>query len=156
MRKLNNNLDERQEQKLLQIEHNACWIAFWGLAASILLQGIIFGWQNNHTEAEMIILMIMAVYIGGDCARNGIWDRHLKPDARTNFYVALIAAAVMGVFTFIRIFSGYPDYMPGCIAGGVVTGIFTFIATFILLSAAAAYTKKIEQNLEEESEDKTL
>ncbi len=28
-----NRLDEMQEQKMLQIEHNACWLAFWGLLA---------------------------------------------------------------------------------------------------------------------------
>ncbi len=26
-----NNLDERQEQTLLRIEHNGCWLSFWGL-----------------------------------------------------------------------------------------------------------------------------
>ena len=32
-----NRLDERQEQKMLQIEHNGCWIAFWGLAISLFV-----------------------------------------------------------------------------------------------------------------------
>ena len=31
IRKMKSNLDERQELKLLKIEHNGCWIAFWGL-----------------------------------------------------------------------------------------------------------------------------
>ena len=29
MKNMKNNLDEMQEAKLLQIEHNACWLAFW-------------------------------------------------------------------------------------------------------------------------------
>ena len=28
------NLDEMQEQELLKIEHNGCWLAFWGLLQS--------------------------------------------------------------------------------------------------------------------------
>ena len=28
------NLDEIQEQELLKIEHNGCWLAFWGLLQS--------------------------------------------------------------------------------------------------------------------------
>ena len=31
-------LDEMQEQKMLQIEHNGCWLAFIGLFAVILVQ----------------------------------------------------------------------------------------------------------------------
>ena len=33
-----NNLDERQELKLLKIEHNGCWFAFWGLLIAIAIQ----------------------------------------------------------------------------------------------------------------------
>ena len=38
MRKLTNNLDERQEKQLLHIEKNGCWFAFWALIASIFIQ----------------------------------------------------------------------------------------------------------------------
>ena len=31
-----NNLDERQEQIMLKIEHNGFWIAFWMLLAAML------------------------------------------------------------------------------------------------------------------------
>ena len=33
-----NNLDEMQEQALLKIEHNGCWLAFWGLLAVMAIQ----------------------------------------------------------------------------------------------------------------------
>lgn len=33
-----NNLDEMQEQELLKIEHNGCWLAFWGLLAVMAVQ----------------------------------------------------------------------------------------------------------------------
>ena len=32
------NLDEMQEQKLLKIEHNGFWFAFFGLFAAIMIQ----------------------------------------------------------------------------------------------------------------------
>lgn len=31
MKKMTNKLDEMQEQKLLHIERNGCWFAFWAL-----------------------------------------------------------------------------------------------------------------------------
>ena len=35
---MNSNLDERQEQALLKIEHNCCWLAFWGLLTALFVQ----------------------------------------------------------------------------------------------------------------------
>ena len=32
MRRKKSNLDEMQEQELLKVEHNGCWIVFWGPA----------------------------------------------------------------------------------------------------------------------------
>ena len=37
MRRKKSNLDEMQEQELLKVEHNGCWIAFWGLLAAIYI-----------------------------------------------------------------------------------------------------------------------
>ena len=37
MRRKKSNLDEMQEQELLKVEHNGCWIAFWGLLAAIII-----------------------------------------------------------------------------------------------------------------------
>ena len=38
MKRLKNNLDEMQEQKLLKIEHNGMWFALWGLIIAIIVQ----------------------------------------------------------------------------------------------------------------------
>ena len=43
--KRTNNLDERQEQVLLRIEHNGCWLAFWGLLAALIAEQFIFGFD---------------------------------------------------------------------------------------------------------------
>lgn len=37
MRRKKINLDEMQEQELLTVEHNGCWIAFWSLLAAIII-----------------------------------------------------------------------------------------------------------------------
>lgn len=41
MRRKKSNLDEMQEQELLKVEYNGCWIAFWGLLAAIIIQSIL-------------------------------------------------------------------------------------------------------------------
>ena len=41
MKNLKNNLDEMQEAKLLQIEHNGFWLAFWGLLATLVWRFVI-------------------------------------------------------------------------------------------------------------------
>ena len=38
LKKEKNRLDEMQEQKMLQIEHNGCWLAFWGLGIVLIVQ----------------------------------------------------------------------------------------------------------------------
>ncbi len=43
MKKRKNNLDERQEQRLLQIESSGFWLAFWGLLAAIVIQLFVNG-----------------------------------------------------------------------------------------------------------------
>ena len=50
------NLDERQEQVLLGIEHNGCWLAFWGLLVSILAQEVIFGGEAKYIAGEWFVI----------------------------------------------------------------------------------------------------
>ena len=52
-----NNLDERQEQTLLHIEKNGCWIAFWGLLAALMIQMISYA-----GELKLLILYLLLVY----------------------------------------------------------------------------------------------
>ena len=42
-----NNLDEMQEQELLKIEHNGCWLAFWGLLAVMAACGAYTAWGSR-------------------------------------------------------------------------------------------------------------
>ena len=108
MKKRKNNLDEMQEQELLKIEHNGCWLAFWGLLAAILVQSFLFGKIDFRTMAgEWVVFMVLSLYLAVACVRKGIWDRSLKMNSRTNFIAALIAGAVMGLFNAVMIFRNY-------------------------------------------------
>ena len=150
-----NNLDEMQEQKLLRIEHNGCWLAFWGLLAAMAVQMVISGFDFSAVAGEWIVFMVLALYISIDCARNGIWDRHLKYDARTNLIVSLVAAVVFGVFMFGVTCVRFRDTAGVVTAAliGVIGGVIVFAACFATLTLAARYTKKRQESLEAEPED---
>ena len=96
MKKTKSNLDELQELKLLKIEHNGCWLAFWGLLAVILTQIAIGNDSKQDLSGEWIVFMCLALYLTVGCIRNGIWDRKLKPNFKNNIMASSIAAVVWG------------------------------------------------------------
>ena len=71
-----NRLDERQEQKMLQIEHNGCWIAFWGLAISLFV-GCCLGLEWRNLVGEWIVFMGLSIYIVIACLKNEIGRAHV-------------------------------------------------------------------------------
>lgn len=148
MRKRKNNLDERQEQKLLRIEHNGVWFAFWGLLAVILIQNVIYGmYEFRNIAGEVVVFMGLAIYILVDCMRNGIWDRSLQPNVKTNSIASLGAGSVIGLLYFI---SSYLKYQK--LLGSIATGVFmlgmVFVLSFIALTACASIYKKRVRKLE--------
>lgn len=149
-----NNLDEMQEQKLLKIEHYGFWFVYWGLLAAILLQVTLTADLKNvfHIIAgEWLVFMLVSIYMVAACLINGIWDRRLKPNLKTNIIISLLSSTLCGVIFFA---SSYYKY--GKLAGAVATGIFTFAQIFILSLGALIlcvfiYKKRV-QKLEAESE----
>lgn len=105
MKKTKSNLDELQELKLLKIEHNGCWLAFWGLLAVILTQIAIGNDSRQDLAGEWIVFMCLALYLTVGCIRNGIWDRKLKPNFKNNIMASSIAAVVMGILWFYHFLS---------------------------------------------------
>ena len=100
IRKMKSNLDERQELKLLKIEHNGCWIAFWGLLIVMAIQMIVGNDSIKNLAGEGAVLMSLAFYLLVAWIRNGIWDRRLKPNFKTNVIVSSIAAVLTGIIWF--------------------------------------------------------
>lgn len=155
MKKMKNNLDELQELKLLKIEHNGCWLAFWGLLSVILIQIAIGNDSKQNLFGEWIVFMCLALYLAIGCIRNGIWDRKLKPTFKNNIIVSSIAAVVMGIFWF---FISYRNYHK--LVGSIATGIIMFFSIEILCFLALTLSSKIYQkriqkleNIEDDSAD---
>lgn len=151
--KLTNNLDEMQEQKLLKIEHNGCWFAFWALLISLIVQTVLFGGDEvAYVAGEWIVFMCLSLYLSIACLKNGIWDRHYKADTATNLKFSLVAALVVGLLMGVKAFqrSGMPG---GSVLSGFVAASFTFAICFaVLLISADLYKKRTAKMEMEDSE----
>ena len=152
MKKTKSNLDELQELKLLKIEHNGCWLAFWGLLAVILTQIAIGNDSRQDLAGEWIVFMCLALYLTVGCIRNGIWDRKLKPNFKNNIMVSSIAAVVMGILWFIISYRNYHKLV-GSIATGVIMFFSIEILCFLALTLTSKIYKKRLKKLEDDSED---
>ena len=142
-----NNLDEMQEQALLKIEHNGCWLAFWGLLAAMALQ-MVMRVPGRQMLGEWIVFMALSLYIVIACLRKGIWDRHLKANRKTNLIVSLLAAVATGILvTLSNPYLSEPlDYV--LVAG--LTGGFTFLLCFAALSVCTKLYRNRRNKLDKE------
>lgn len=150
---LKNNLDEMQEKKLLKIEHNGCWFAFWALLASFFIQQAVFGIENvKYFAGELIVFMCLALYLMGACLRAGIWDRRLKADPKTNLRVSILSAVIGGmVFSIVNYFNFHN--LEASVYTFAFMSLFTFVLIFLALTAASrAYNKRLEK-LEEQYDE---
>lgn len=153
MKKMKNNLDEMQEQKMLKIERNGCWFAFWGLFAALVIQAFIYGaGEWRYLAGEWLIFMCLALYMCIDCIRNGIWDRRLSPTPAVNLVASLIAGGAIWIINSVLVYKRYP-VLSGSIASGAFSGIFTAVICFIALMGCTSLYKKRLEKLEKESEN---
>ena len=152
MSKRKNNLDEMQEQKLLRIEHNGVWFAFWGLLVAILIQSLNGGANEFHNIiGELVIFLGLDFYLLVACMKNGIWDRKLQANTKTNIIVSLVGGTVFGLLYFISSYLKYHKLL-GSIATGIIMLSMTASLTFIALSACASIYKKRVKKLEEDGD----
>ena len=149
----NNNLDERQEQIMLKIEHVGCWIAYWGLLISILVQEIVYHGDFRYVLGEWIVFLALCIYVLVGCIRNGLWDRHIKPGLKSNIIASLISSGVIFLFTFIMVSRNFPGKPVGAAAAGLIAGVFTFGACLLALIAAQKATEKKRAQLDAEEPD---
>ena len=148
-----NNLDEMQEQELLKIEHNGCWLAFWLLLAALAVQSIAFGSMDFKTLAgEWIVFMVLALYLAFACASKGIWDRRIPMNTKANLIVSLIAAAAFGVFSAAVIFKKYQKPV-GTLAASLIAAAITFLICFVVLTVMMKHTQKKNAEMEAEPSD---
>ena len=151
MRKKTNNLDERQEMTLLQIEHRGCWLAFWMLVVSLGVQ-LLLDANSAYMAGEWTVLMVLSVYIAGACIKNGIWDRKWKPTPKTNLMLSVVTGLVLGTLYFIVSYRHFHKIY-GSIATGVMMFLSGMIFSFAILSLSAWMYKKRIQKMEEIMDD---
>ncbi|MBO5209750.1 MAG: hypothetical protein J6B68_10495 [Lachnospiraceae bacterium] len=153
MRNRKSNLDEMQEQKLLQVEKNGMWLAFWGLLIAMVVQMMIYGFDvKEQLIGEWVVFMCLALYMIIGCMRIGVWDRRMKADAKTNFLVSLLAGVVTGVILAIINYRSY-QMIEGAIATFVINVIVVFVMCFVGLTFVSHLYKKRLAKLEQEVED---
>lgn len=132
MSKRKSNLDEMQEQKLLKIEHNGLWFVFWGLLAAIVIQLIIGGENLFRTLAgEFIVFVCLDVYLLFSFIKNGIWDRKLKPNFKTNIILSLIAGVIGAGIVFATSYVRFQKSFDS------TAGLLIFIFPLVVIFAAA-------------------
>lgn len=151
-KRMTNKLDEMQEQKMLRIERNGCWLAFWGLFAVIFIQMIIYGYGEGNWRymvGEWIVFMCLALYIVIDCLRNGIWDRHLSPTPNVNIRVSALGGAAVCFLNFAASYKNYHK-LAGAAATGIFMGIMTFALCFAALTCSAYLYRRRVKHLEQE------
>lgn len=154
-KKMKNKLDEMQEQKMLKIERNGCWFAFWGLFAVLFIQVIIYGYGDDslrYMAGEWIVFMCLALYIAIDCLRNGIWDRRLSPTPAVNACASAIAGMIVGILNLVVIYRKH-HMLLGATAAGVFLGVMTFVLCFTALTCGVSVYKKRVKHLEQEDTD---
>ena len=141
------NLDEMQEQELLKIEHNGCWMAYWGLLAAMVIQ-MVMRVPGAQMLGEWIIFVIMSLYICIACMRKGIWDRRLKANWKTNLVISLLAAVAVAVLVILS--NPYLSEPLDYVLTAGLTGGFTFVLCFAALSIGMKLYKKRREKLEKE------
>lgn len=153
MKTLKNNLDERQEQALLNIEKIGCWAAYFALLLSIFVQMAIYGVNDFKAVAgEWIIFMLLSVYLLIACMKNGIWDRRLKPNRKTNLIVSAVSAVIFSLLFAIVNYVNYKALIPAVMTFFIGI-VIIFVLVYVALSVCSKVFKKRESKLDAEYED---
>lgn len=132
-------LDERQEQVLLKIYSNGCRLVFWGLFLAILLQGFRDdGFYFRNVMGELIIFFLLDAYLLIACLKNGIWDRKLEPNFKTNLGVATVAGIATGIVVGLKNYA-----LNGVISWAALSGLFVLVFTTLIFLAILLFCSSI-------------
>ena len=144
-----NNLDEMQEQKLLKLESRGFWLLWWGLLAAMAVQLLVYGVEAFHLLlGEWAVFMLSSVYMVAVCTKQGLWDRKLKPNFKTNLLMSLLAGVVFGGFMGVYSYRSFGAVEAAFWTVALVGGC-TFALCLLALSLSAAAYKKRRQKLDE-------
>ncbi len=147
MKPKKNNLDEMQEQKLLHIEHNMAWLAWCGLLVAIVGQLLLFGPQGiQYIWGEWILFMVLCVYLAVDCIRNGIYDRHIRPDdKRSQFFLCLSASLIGAAVVAVVVYRGFDSAKMALIFFVAVLVVCLTLCQVAMHVANKTYRNRVEE-----------
>lgn len=149
------NLDEMQEQKLLRVEHNGVWLAFWGLLAVMIIQMLIYGVGiRQQLVGEWIVFMCLAVYMLIGCIRIGVWDRRFRADGKTNLRISLAASLLTGFIMAMISYRSFQEITAAFITFAMNV-VIVFVAVLLALTVTARIYKKRLAKLEQEDESES-
>ena len=143
------NLAEMQKQTLLKIESRGFW-ALWVLLLAALIIESLLGFTPREMAAEWFIFMLGCAYSILCDVRAGIWDRHLKPNTKTNAAVSVVGGVAMFVWGLIK----FAEFGMGvAVLQAVFLGVCTGVLCFALLQLSMKAYKKRHAELENPKED---
>lgn len=144
-----NNLDEMQKQTLLKIESRGFWVLWVLLLAALIIESLL-GFALREMAAEFFIFMLGCAYSVLSDLRAGIWDRHLKPNTKTNAVVSVAGGAVILVWGLIK----FAEFGMGvAVLLAVFLGVCTWVLCFATLQLTMKAYKKRHAELENPKED---
>ena len=120
------------------------------LLAALIIESLL-GFTPREMAAEWFYLY------GWGCAyavisdlRAGIWDRHLKPNTKTNAVVSVVGGAAVLVWGLIK----FAEFGAGiAVLQAVIMGVCTWVLCFALLQLSMKAYKKRHAELENPKED---
>lgn len=115
------NLDEMQKQTLLKIESRGFWGLWMLLLAALIIESLL-GFAPREMAAEWFIFMLGCAYSVISDLRAGIWDRHFKPNTKTNAVVSVAGGAAVFVWGAYQICSAWHGHCGA--AGGHHGGLY--------------------------------
>ena len=150
---LNDLFWEEPENDLLKIEHVGCWLAYWGLLASIFVQLYFMDNSFDQVAGEWILFMVLALYLTIACMRKGIWSRNYRPEPGVSLIFSAAGAAAVAAFSFLTIYRRSGGSVKVSSSAALMGFIFTFILIFVTLSVSAAAYRKRQEQLDREPSD---
>ena len=103
----------------------------------------------KNLAGEWVVFMSLALYLSIDCVRNGIWDRKLKPNLKTNIIASSIAAVLTGIIWFSVSYRNYHKLI-----GSIATGIIMFVQVeilclLVLMIFSKIYKRRVQKLLQQ-------
>ena len=97
---------------------------------------------------EWAVFMLASVYMVAACIKQGLWDRKLRPNFKTNLLISLLAGVVSGGFMGVYSYRSFGAAEAAFWTVALV-GSCTFVLCLLALSLSAAAYKKRRQKLDE-------